>query len=119
MRHVVNLILTFLFLAINAKSQARRIAVPKPVLFIYGYEKLTGKPQFWANAEQYRAEWDKTSSQVFNVIEGATRDASFVTSLRAQGKIFAYRVSNTTDEKHKTVDDTVAAWSKPFTDTLN
>src|SRR5579875_2133517 len=95
----------------------RRIGVPHPILFMYGHEKLTGKSQFWPSTAQYKTEWDKVIA-AFNVIDGSTRDANLVTSLRAQGKIFARHVSNTKDAKHATPADFVAEWSKPFDDTL-
>jgi len=85
---------------------------------MYGYaDTLSGKPIFWTGNDQFRAMWEKTFP-VFNVIDGLTSDAELVKSLRAQGKVFAYHVSNTIDEKHQTAEDFVSAWSAPFENTL-
>lgn len=90
-----------------------RLTLPNPVLFMYGYSDSEGN----GASDQYRDLWKKTI-QAFTVIEGQTENAELVKRLREQGKVFAYHVVNTIDAKHNTPEDFVAAWSKPFEETL-
>jgi len=91
----------------------------KPFLVMYGYTDPADVRYggFWPTREQWEAGW-KPVLERFNIITGRTRDAEMVKKLRTQGKLFAYHVLNTIDEKHQTADDFVAEWSKPFEDTL-
>lgn len=109
-----------------AMAGERRIALPHPVLMMYGYaDALTGKPEFWPSSNpqesydvgRYKAVWQETL-RVFNVVDGITQDADLVKQLRQEGKVFAYHVSNRIDEHHKTVADFVSEWSQPFENTL-
>ncbi|GJQ23512.1 MAG: hypothetical protein HBSAPP01_13020 [Candidatus Brocadia sapporoensis] len=99
-------------------THAENKLLSKPILFMYGYaDKVTGSPTRWSDKALYKEYWDKVINN-FNVIDGTTKDAEFVTILRKQGKVFAYHVLNTIDEKHQTVDDFVKSWSEPFENTL-
>ena len=85
---------------------------------MYGYaDKVTGSPTRWSDEALYKEYWDKVINN-FNVIDGITENAGLVTMLRKQGKVFAYHVSNTIDDKHQTADDFVKSWSEPFENTL-
>jgi len=96
----------------------RRLPVPERVLFMYGYaDAVTGKPVHWGSRERYKAAWADVL-RTFTVVDGITRDAALVRSMRTEGRIFAYHVMNTIDEKHRTAEDLVAEWSVPFENTL-
>jgi hypothetical protein len=103
--------------SISTFAAQRRVALPHPVLFMYGYlEALPATGELYT-PQQYNKVWYDTI-QVLNVIDGITQNADFVNRLRAQGKIFTYHVLNHVDATHKTVDDFVNAWSQPFENTL-
>ena len=113
-----NAALIGVLVSISARAAERRVPVPHPVLFMYGYsDATTVSSSVWGTLDQYRALWEKTMG-TFTVADGITKDADLVNRLRSQGKVFAYHVSNTIDEKHKTAEDFVSAWSEPFENTL-
>lgn len=94
----------------NSLAEERRLQIPIPVFFMYGYNDING--------ESRKPEWEKVID-IFNVIDGKTDNAEFVKQLRSKGKIFAYHVSFPTKIEDYNVENIVKSWSEPFENTLN
>jgi hypothetical protein len=109
MNRAVRILLILLLGTAGTMAAERRMPLPNPVLFMYGYGDSI--------SDEYRPIWEKTL-KAFTAFDGITQDAKLVKRLRSEGKIFAYHVWNPVDAGNKTVEGLVASWSAPFENTL-
>lgn len=112
--------LAILVSAITTRADGEKPKLPAPPYrLMYGYKDYADfKPKgVWPDEAQWNQRWSEVF-QHFNIITGRTADAGIVTRLRSEGKVFAYHLSNNRDAKHKTTEDFVNEWCKPFEETL-